>query len=162
LGLVAFCMLHGHYISSKPLAIAISILSGLIFSAALYAMNLGHWYLNVHGLPLSHLMRANTVFWVLVGLRLVYDLLAMLTNKILYQGDMIALYQFMGRTDGFLLFIPIFFGVLFPFFSLYFVRETIKLKNTQSATGILYVILCAIVLADMAYKYYLIKFSIVL
>ena len=54
----------------------------------------------------------------------------------------------------------IFFGALFPLFSLYFVLGTLKLKNTQAATGILYVTLCSVLLGDLTYKYYLIKFGI--
>ena len=75
---------------------------------------------------------------------------------------MISIVQFMTRMDGFLLIIALFFGVILPIITLHFVKEVLKLKNTQSATGILYVILCSILFGDITYKYYLIKFGITL
>ncbi|MCA9393089.1 MAG: hypothetical protein KC900_02695 [Candidatus Omnitrophica bacterium] len=137
-------------------------LSGLIFSASLYAMNLGHWYLNVHGLPIKHLRHAANAFWILITARLLWNLVHAVTGQILYQGQNIRLYEFMGRLDGFLLMVPIFFGVLLPFGAMFMVHEIIKLKNTQAATGILYVILCGVLVGDIAYKYFLIKFGITL
>lgn len=140
----------------------IGILAGLIFSASLYAMNLGHWYLNVHGLPMKHLANAALCLWGLITLRLLWNLLHIFTGNILYQGEVIKLYEFMGRMDGFLLLVPLFFGVLLPFVAMFMVYEIIKLKNTQAATGILYVILCGVLVGDIAYKYFLIKFGITL
>ena len=54
------------------------------------------------------------------------------------------------------------FGTIFPLVALYFVDGTLKVKSTQSATGILYVILIAILIGDLTYKYYLIQYGIVL
>ena len=39
------------------------LLGGFILCSALFAMNLGHWYLNVHGLPIAHLKRAVKCVW---------------------------------------------------------------------------------------------------
>ncbi|MGE0266861.1 MAG: hypothetical protein AB7S78_00215 [Candidatus Omnitrophota bacterium] len=143
-------------------ALAVSILGGLIFSSSLYAMNLGHWYLNVHGLPLKHLRSAMYLFWGLVLTRFLWDLFYIFSNHVMYQGDLIRVFDFIRTMEGFLLLIPFFFGTVLPLFALFMVHEILKLKNTQAATGILYVILCGVVLGDMAYKYYFIKFGILL
>lgn len=162
LGLWITYVVHAKLITPDPIAFAISILGGLIFVASLYVMNLGHWYLNVHGLPIKHLRNATYVMWGLVLLRLVWNLVGLFAQYVMYDGDRIRVVEFIGQLDGFLLLIPIFFGVVFPMCALFMVKEIIKLKNTQAATGVLYVILCAVLLADMAYKYYLIKYGIVL
>jgi len=146
----------------EPIAIPIGILSGLIFSSALYAMNLGHWYLNVHGLPIKHLRWAVNVFGVFLMLRLLVDIFGLFAFKKFYDGIMIPLWKFTLTTDGIFLWLAIFFGVLFPLVSLYFVYGTLKVRNTQSATGILYVILSAVLVGDLTYKYYLVKFGIAL
>ncbi len=138
----------------------ISILGGLIFSSSLFAMNLGHWYLNVHGLPLKHLRNATVVFWVLIVMRFVWDLYYIFTQQVVYLGDTVTIFDFIKSIEGILLIIPVFFGTIFPLFALFMVHEIIKLKNTQAATGILYVILCGVLLGDVAYKYYFIKFGI--
>lgn len=145
-----------------PIPLIAWILGGCISCAALFAMNLGHWYLNVHGLPLAHLKRAVNVFGVSLALRLLWDAWFLATGKVFYGGEWISLVRFMAGLDGFLLLIALMFGLLFPLASLYFVHGTLKLKNTQSATGILYVILCAVLIGDLTYKYYFIKFGICL
>lgn len=168
---VTFLSLLGLYITFRVQTLAmghtasafiINVLGGFIFSSSLYTMNLGHWYLNVHGLPLKHLRNATVVFWVLILVRFVWDLFYVFTGHVVYQGDSISIYAFIKTLEGFLLLIPVFFGTVLPLLALFMVNEIIKLKNTQAATGILYVILCAVVLGDMAYKYYLIKFGIIL
>jgi hypothetical protein len=161
-GVYALIRTQAHWAAPGWTAGCAGVLSGLIFCAALYAMNLGHWYLNVHGLPMTHLKRATAVFWSLLGVRALWDVYFLLTGTVVYGGDEISLVHFMARIDGFLLVIGLFFGTFFPLAALYFVNEVLKLKNTQSVTGILYVILCSVLVGDIAYKYYLIKFGVAL
>lgn len=138
------------------------ILGGCIFCSALFAMNLGHWYLNVHGLPLAHLKRAVNVLGFSLAARLVWDAWFLAAGKVLYGGERIPITRFIVKLDGFFLLIALLFGLLFPLVSLYFAHGTLKLKNTQATTGILYVILCAVLIGDLTYKYYFIKFGIYL
>ncbi len=136
------------------------MLGGFIFSSSLYAMNLGHWYLNVHGLPLKHLRNASYAFWAFLVLRAIFDIGIVMTQTVFYNYEQMSLLHFMMSLDGFFLWIAFLFGLIFPILTMFFVKETIRLKNTQSTTGILYVILSAILLSDMTYKYYLIKYAI--
>ena len=138
------------------------LLGGVIFCSALFAMNLGHWYLNVHGLPIAHLKRAVDAFGFFLIVRFLWDVWLLATGKVFYGGGWMPLLRFIVKLDGFFLLIALGFGLLFPLVSLYFVHGTLKLKNTQSTTGILYVILCAILIGDLTYKYYFIKFGIYL
>ncbi len=135
---------------------------GLIFCAVLFAMNLGHWYLNVHGLPIHHLLRATYALGIALAVRALWDSYFLLIGKVFYDGQWIALARFLMSLDGFLLGVGLFFGTLFPLGSLYFVRATLHLRNTQAATGILYVLLASILIGDITYKYYMIKFGIYL
>src|ERR1041385_5026708 len=48
LGLWVYILTHRQLLDHTFSSILVSFLSGLILSAAFYAMNLGHWYLNVH------------------------------------------------------------------------------------------------------------------
>lgn len=139
-----------------------TVVGGLVLSSAIFAMNLGHWYLNVHGLPIHHLRRAVYVFWILVALRAVCDLVGLLEQSILYDGEFLPFFRFVFHIEGFLLILAILFGTVFPLIGLYFVKGTIDVKSTQSATGILYVILSAVLIGDFTYKYYLLRFGIAL
>ena len=161
-GLFVFYQLQSYLLNNSLIFLIVSILAGGIFCSCLFAMNLGHWYLNVHGLPLSHLIRASYVFWFLLAWRGIWDIFALATAKVLYRGNLISLYNFTFQYDGFLLWVAFLFGLIFPFLSMFFVKGTLAVKNTQSTTGILYVILGSILIGDMTYKYYSIKYGIYL
>ncbi len=147
-------------ISSDIIAISIGVLAGLIFSAALFAMNLGHWYLNVHGLPIFHLKNSVRILAIFLALRLLWNILYLCQSKVIYDGDIVSMGSFLMTSEGIFIWIAVFFGTLFPLIGLWFVNETIRLKNTQSATGILFVLLSALLLGDMAYKYYWIRYHL--
>ena len=140
----------------------INVLGGLVFCAALFAMNLGHWYLNVHGLPITHLLRSVYVLGIFLFVRLLWDIPMMIWGKVVTQGETIPVLTFIRHLDGFFIWIAFFFGTVFPFISLYFVRGTLVVKSTQSATGILYVVLTSVLIGDLTYKYYLIKYGLAL
>ncbi len=169
-GLGVFCLVLDHLVilphssqliaSSRAAIMGSAILDGFILCLSFYTMNLGHWYLNVHGLPMSHLKRAVYVFWFFLILRGLLDLWALLTMRIFSRGEMISLWQFVGQMDGFFLVIAFFFGTMFPIISLWFVKGTLDVKSTQSATGILYVVVSSVLIGDITYKYYLIRYGL--
>jgi hypothetical protein len=160
LGVLSYFALQEHLIGLSAADAFAAILGGAVFCAALFAMNLGHWYLNVHGLAVRHLVKATKALGALLIIRIGWDAFLLLNQTVIYRGSPMAMHEFSLTLDGFLLWVGIFFGSLFPLFSLYFVLGTLKLKNTQAATGILYVTLCSVLLGDLTYKYYLIKFGI--
>ena len=160
IGVAVYAQLHHELLGPGALAIAAMILGGFVLCSVFFAMNLGHHYLNVHGLPISHLRRATNVFLFFLGTRAAWDFLFIVTQKINYQGDIIPIWKFIGTMEGFLLVIALFFGTLFPLASLYFVYGTLKIKNTQSTTGILYALLCSVLVGDITYKYYLLKYGL--
>jgi hypothetical protein len=160
LGVWVYVLAHTQLLGANVIAIIASILGGLILSAAFYAMNLGHWYLNVHGLPLVHLKRATIALGVLLGARLIWDAVMFMAARVMYHGEEIPVAAFIGRLDGIFLLVAFFFGTLFPLISIYFVWGTLKAKSTQSATGILYVLLSAILIGDIAYKFYLLNYRL--
>lgn len=160
-GLYAIYQLSILWFNSAAIFFAL-VLGGCVFCSSLFAMNLGHWYLNVHGLPISHLRRATYTFAGFLAVRAVLDIILMLTRQTVFDGDTISVLQFMLHADGFLLWLAIFFGTFFPLCCIYFVKGTLDVKNTQATTGILYALLVSVIIGDMTYKYYLIKFGITL
>ncbi len=159
-GLKLFASVYTQLLSPNTTEILVSILSGLIVSAIFYAMNLGHFYLNVLGLKIDHLKSAVIAFGVLTGVRLIWDMYYMLFGQMIYLGEKTTILNFLLTMDGFMLWVALFFGIVFPLSSLYFALGTLKLKNTQATTGILYVILSGVLLGDLALKYFLIKYQI--
>ncbi len=162
IGILTSYQIQSLYVDKSFSALMALILGGLTLCSAIYAMNLGHTYLNVPGLSIRYLMRTVNVAWGYFMLRLIWDVLGLLTQKLTHTGDVITAAQFSMRVDGFLLWVPIFFGTILPCVLMYFVRGTLKVKSTQSATGILYCVVIAVLMGDLAYKYYLLKFGIML
>ncbi len=162
LGTHVFGNLYYELAAQSYIQVWVWLLSGGIFCASLYAMNLGHWYLNVHGLPIKHLRRANYVLWASVIVRLIWDIIIIFTTSVSWDGEEVSAFQFLNSTEGFFIYIGLFFGVLFPAAGLYFSNETIRLKNTQSTTGILYVLLCGILIGDITFKYYCLRYGLAL
>ncbi len=162
IGLITINKILNSWIPVSPVGVLMLTLGGMIFCAALFAMNLGHWYLNVHGLPLNHLKRAVYVFWSLVAVRAIFDLCFMFQPVIFVHAEVPNIAMFMLSIEGFLIILAILFGTIFPLICLYFVKGTLDVKSTQSATGILYAILCGVVIGDITYKYYFFKYGIIL
>lgn len=162
LGIAVIGVFQLYVIQMDIVWLPIIIIGGLVFCSVFYAMNLGHHYLNVPGLPIEHLTRATKVFWVLLMIRLVWDIYYLMTGEIIVNGEPARLYQFLGHLDGFFLVIALFFGTLLPLGLVYFVLGTLKVKSTQSATGILYVMVVSVLMGDLTYKYYLVKFGLAL
>lgn len=161
-GLSIYARIHSELVSVNAAGIGVGILGGLIVAAAFYAMNLGHWYLNVHGLSLHHLKRAAGAFAGLLILRLIWDGIGLAAGQVEYRGDVMTYIQFALTLDGIFLWIAILFGTIMPLGCMYFVHGTLALKNTQATTGILYVLLSAVLLGDLTYKYYLIRYQVFL
>ena len=143
-------------------AAAVTLLGGLTLGLALYTMVLGHWYLNVARLPIAILARAVTVYGVLLALRLVWDGAAFATQSVPYQGLPLPLYAFVATLDGFLLAAAVFFGTLFPLAAIWLVQRTLSAKSTQAATGILYVVVVAAIIGDFSYRFFLLRYGVVL
>ena len=162
IGIFIIAKLHVFFSGLPGITVWSSLLGGGILAMVVYATVLGHWYLNITELPRKHLESVVNVFWLLVFLRFLFDFFLILTVKTNYLGDQMSLFSFMCHLDGFFLWIAILFGTLFPLIGNYFVAGTLRVKNTQSATGILYAILLAIFMGELIYKHYLLEFGIAL
>lgn len=139
-----------------------SALGGFILCSSVFSMNLGHTYLNVKNLPINYLKKATAIFGSLLLIRLFFDIYFLMTQTIEYIGNTISLFSFIRGIDGLFLTIALLFGTVLPIILIILVIETLKIKSTQSATGLLYVIVISVFIGDLAYKYYLVQYGIVL
>ena len=162
MGLFAFFELQGGWMPLTYASLLSWLLGGFILCSSLFAMNLGHWYLNVPGLPIKHLNRTTRSLIVFLILRSLWDIAFLSGGNLIYREDSIPIREFIFKLDGFLIWVALLFGTVFPLIGCWFAMGTLKLKNTQATTGILYVILCSILLGDLTYKYYAIKFGVML
>ena len=156
-GVIAFYRILSELISGDIELFMISLLGGFILCGALFSMILGHWYLNVVSLPISMLKSTVKFLILIVALRFIWDMGYIFMGEVAYNGLPVSMTQFLQTFDGFFLIFALFFGTLLPLILGILTLKTIAIKSTQSATGLLYVIVISVVMADLFYKYYLVQ-----
>ena len=165
IGVVTLCQIGGRTFlttSNWEIDTALSFLGSAVLCASIFAGVLGHWYLNATNLPINLLAHATRILWGLLGARLLWNSYAAFTLQIGYRGAQVSIFRFLQTIEGLLLGVGLFFGVVFPLILTYMVYETVKVKSTQSATGILYVVVTSVLMGELAYKYYLLEYGLVL
>ena len=128
--------------SAAALAWIVPISSGLVLGLTLASMLLGHWYLNAPEMdiqPLTHLLRllaaAMGLQMFVVGLGLTGEIIAGPSFD-LVALVLLALRWLFGLAGGLIL--------------VWMAAQTLKIPNTQSATGILYVALVAVFVGELS------------
>jgi hypothetical protein len=117
------------------------ITSGLVLGIVFAAMLLGHWYLNAPGMELAPLRR----LLIVAAIGIVAQIFVVgtgLSAEWSYRPDV---------RVGWLLFVALrwSFGLLGVLGLLWMAWETLKIPNTQSATGILYVAVIGVFIGEL-------------
>lgn len=124
------------------LRVTVVTTSGLVLGVTTAAMLLGHWYLNAPGMQLAPLER----------------LIAVAAGAVVLQAAVIGsgLWCEVTQTAGVATFTWWFvvlrwaFGIVGTLALLWMARQTLRIPNTQSATGILYVAVIAVFAGELA------------
>lgn len=116
--------------------------AGLLLGATMAAMLLGHWYLNAPGMKLAPLRRLILLIAAAVILRAVVACAGLAI--VLAAGDV--------PPTATLLFLALRWlaGIVSPLLLAGMTWQTIKIPNTQSATGILYVAVIVVFIGELA------------
>jgi len=112
-----------------------AISSALLLGAATLAMMLGHWYLVTPKLSISPLKRYAGGYILLTGWMALQIVLGYFFSYHIGMGGGVP--PSIQQEFIFILF-RVAWGLLVPLGMAYFIWETVKMKSTQSATGILY------------------------
>jgi hypothetical protein len=115
------------------------VTSGLVLGVTTAAMLLGHWYLNAPGMDLAPLRRLLVVAAIAILLQAVVSSmgLALLRDG----GHVVPLHWIALRW---------LFGLIGVLALLVMAWQTLKIPNTQSATGILYVAVIGVFIGELA------------
>ncbi len=135
----------------------------LCLSNVLFAMILGHWFLNVPFLKITRLQKTVSMLSIFLVVRCVWDFYSIYSKEnILKDGNYINGYSYLMSIDGIFLWIALFFGLLAPIILNIMTSQTLKLFSTQSATGLLYINVVLILMSEMIFKFYLLQYNWVL
>ncbi|MFQ6673967.1 MAG: hypothetical protein ACE5GH_04175 [Fidelibacterota bacterium] len=162
LGLVVYVRVVRELVAGPMALMILSILGGLIVCGAVFSMVLGHRYLNVANLPIGLLRRSVTWLLGFLIIRALWDLSHFVQGEIDFNGQVISLIEFIQSFNGFFLFIALFFGTVVPIVLCLLTLRTVSLHSTQSATGLLYIVVISVIMGDLFYKYYALQFGLFL
>lgn len=141
----------------RALTVASFLTSAAMLGGACTAMILGHWYLVIPSLQVSHLQSIVRVHigsmlarLVVVGIAVWFALsTSFAANPIV--GP--TFHRYILSVDGIFFWQRILFGLAGPAVLSYLTWETAKIRSTQSATGILYVDFFTVVVGEVLAKY---------
>jgi hypothetical protein len=116
-------------------------------------MLLGHWYLVRTRLDVSHLLTFARLFGFALAARALLLLLGLVGAGLVSPAGLGSFLRQTAIDRGFFFWQRVFFGILGPMAFAYMVRETARLKSTQSATGLLYIAVIFVVYGEFLARY---------
>ena len=141
----------------RALAVASFLTSAAMLGGACTAMILGHWYLVLPSMEVSHLQSIVRVHIASMLTRIVVVAAAVwFALATGYAIDPIlgpTFRRYIFSVDGIFFWQRVLFGLAGPAVLSYLTWETAKIRSTQSATGILYVDFFTVVVGEVLAKY---------
>jgi hypothetical protein len=138
------------------LTIASFVTSSLLLGGACTAMILGHWYLVIPSMQVSHLQSIVRVHIASTAARVVVVAAAVWFALATFRPDVDlgpSFRHYIFSIDGIFFWQRVLFGLAGPAVLSYLTWETAKIRSTQSATGILYVDFFTVVVGEVLAKY---------
>jgi protein NrfD len=140
----------------QTLTIASFLSSAALLGGACTAMILGHWYLVIPSLPVSHLQAIVKLHIASMLVRIVVVAAAVFLGLVMSQPGLGPSFRdYVTSIAGVFFWQRVLFGLAGPALLSYLTWETAKIRSTQSATGILYVDFFTVVVGEVLAKYLL-------
>jgi hypothetical protein len=143
-------------VSAQTMVVASFLSSAALLGGTCTAMILGHWYLVIPSLQVSHLQSIVKVHIVAMVVRVVVVAAAVFVAIVSWQpGTGPSFKGYILSVSGIFFWQRVLFGLVGPGLLSYLTWETAKIRSTQSATGILYVDFFTVVVGEVLAKYLL-------
>jgi hypothetical protein len=142
----------------RALTVASFLTSAAMLGGACTAMILGHWYLVIPSLEVSHLQSIVRLHIASMAARILVVGLAIAVALAAFRPGLDAgpsFRHYIFSIDGVFFWQRVLFGLAGPAVLSYLTWETAKIRSTQSATGILYVDVFTVVVGEVLAKYIL-------
>jgi hypothetical protein len=140
----------------QAITVASFVTSAGMLGGACTAMILGHWYLVIPSMQVSHLQSIVGVHIASMIARIVVVTVAVWYAIATWVPDSgPSFHHYIFSVDGIFFWQRVLFGVAGPAVLSYLTWQTAKIRSTQSATGILYVDFFTVVVGEVLAKYLL-------
>ncbi|HEY2152037.1 MAG TPA: hypothetical protein VGH34_14605 [Vicinamibacterales bacterium] len=134
--------------------VASFLTSAAMLGGACTAMILGHWYLVIPSMQVSHLQAIVLVHIASMAARVVVVAFAVWYALATWLPDSgPSFHHYIFSVDGIFFWQRVLFGLAGPAVLSYLTWQTAKIRSTQSATGILYVDFFTVVVGEVLAKY---------
>jgi protein NrfD len=163
-GLIAIVAQAFTAVSGQPAGLLAMTIASFLSSAALLggactALILGHWYLVIPSLQVSHLQSIVKLHMASMAVRVAVVVAAVMlaigTSSTGQAGLGPSFRHYITSIAGIFFWQRVLFGLCGPALLSYLTWETAKIRSTQSATGILYVDFFTVVVGEVLAKYIL-------
>jgi protein NrfD len=143
-------------LASPAMTVASFLTSSALLGGACTAMILGHWYLVIPSLQVSHLQSIVKLHIVSMVARVAVVAAAVFMAIATWQPGLGPSFRhYIFSVNGVFFWQRVLFGLGGPALLSYLTWETAKIRSTQSATGILYVDFFTVVVGEVLAKYLL-------
>lgn len=146
----------GRPMTTQALTVASFLSSAALLGGACTAMILGHWYLVIPSLQVSHLQSMVKIHMASMAVRIAVVAAAVVFAIATWQPGLGPSFRhYILSVSGVFFWQRVLFGLAGPALLSYMTWETAKIRSTQSATGILYVDFFTVVVGEVLAKYLL-------
>jgi len=146
----------GWSLPARVLTVASFLSSAALLGGACTAMILGHWYLVIPSMQVSHLQAIVRIHIGSMVVRVAVVAAAVFVAIATWEpGTGPSFRYYITSVSGIFFWQRVLFGLAGPALLSYLTWETAKIRSTQSATGILYVDFFTVVVGEVLAKYIL-------
>jgi protein NrfD len=143
-------------VPARTLTVASFLSSAALLGGACTAMILGHWYLVIPSMAVSHLQSIVKMHIASMVVRIAVVAAAVFVAIATWEpGTGPSFRYYVTSVSGIFFWQRVLFGLAGPALLSYLTWETAKIRSTQSATGILYVDFFTVVVGEVLAKYIL-------
>jgi protein NrfD len=148
-------------ITTQGLTVASFLSSSALLGGACTAMILGHWYLVIPSLDVTHLQTMVKLHMASLVVRIAVVTAAVIFAIATWQPGLGPSFRhYILSVSGVFFWQRVLFGLAGPVLLSYLTWETAKIRSTQSATGILYVDFFTVVVGEVLAKYLMLATSV--
>lgn len=130
-----------------------TIAAGMLLGSVTMGMMVGHWYLNVPGLDIKHLRRMTWLLAACIALRIVFGMGGIAAAVPTDAAFETSVWRTAGIRQAFFFWQRVAIGLVAPAVLAFMVDRTVRIRSTQSATGLLYIAVIFVFIGEMISRF---------
>jgi hypothetical protein len=130
-----------------------TIAAGMLLGSVTMGMMVGHWYLNVPGLDIKHLRRMTWLLAACIALRIAFGMGGIATAVPTDASLETSVWRAAGIRQAFFFWQRVAIGLVAPAVLVFMVDRTVRIRSTQSATGLLYIAGIFVLIGEMISRF---------